>query len=111
MSVIEIKSVEEFETLIKDNKAVLVQFSATWCGPCKMIAPVVKKQAEKYADKIVFVKIDVDDLPELAQKYDVSSMPTFKFLINGEPSEEVPTVMGANPPKVLGAIEKLSTLV
>lgn len=62
---------------------VVVDFSATWCGPCKMIAPVFEEMSNEFGG-VVFVKIDVDEVPEIAQKYQVMAMPTFLFLRKGE---------------------------
>lgn len=62
MSFQEPKNLEEFKQLINQDKLVVVDFHATWCGPCKLIAPKLKKFAEQYADAI-FAKVDVDDVP------------------------------------------------
>jgi thioredoxin 1 len=62
--------------------AVVIDFFATWCGPCKRIAPTFEKLAEAFP-KITFLKVDVDESPDLVNKYDVSAMPTFVFLKDG----------------------------
>lgn len=66
------------------DKPVLVDFWATWCGPCKMIAPLISQLAEKYEGKIKVCKADVDENAELATSYGVSSIPTLLIFKNGE---------------------------
>ena len=66
---------EEFEELLKGEKTVFADFWATWCAPCRMLAPIFEEQAEKFADKAVFVKVNVDEQTETAIKYGVSSIP------------------------------------
>lgn len=62
--------------------SVVIDFFAQWCGPCKKIAPAFEKLAEVYPS-ITFLKVDVDESPELVDKYDVNAMPTFVFLKDG----------------------------
>lgn len=69
---------------IPRSGAVVIDFFATWCGPCKRIAPVFESLAEKLSSRIVFLKVDVDEAPELLDLYDVSVMPTFLFLKDGK---------------------------
>lgn len=75
---------EELEVLIRENKYVVADFWATWCGPCRMLAPVLDSLSEKYADKAVFVKVDVDDNEEAARKYGISSIPNVFVIENGK---------------------------
>lgn len=75
------------------DKLTVIDFTATWCGPCKMIAPIFKELSEEMGSRAQFIKVDVDDNPEAAQKYGVSAMPTFLFIKGGE---VVDTLMGAN---------------
>ena len=75
------------------NKLTVVDCTATWCGPCKMIAPVFHELSNEYGGRVQFIKVDVDENPEAAQKYGVSAMPTFLFIKGGE---EVDRLMGAN---------------
>lgn len=73
---------EEFDALIAEGKTVLVDFYATWCGPCKMLAPVLEEVAPEYPE-IEFVKVNVDEHGELAQRFNVSVIPTV-FVLKGE---------------------------
>jgi len=83
-----VTSVADFEALLTKNKYVFVDFYADWCGPCRMIAPIVEKLSTAN-EHICFVKINVDDAQELARKYSVSAMPTFMAFTNGSKSAEV----------------------
>jgi len=81
--VLVLDSVSQYQTLISHNRAVVVDCSAKWCGPCKQIAPKYDEMSSEY-ESIVFTKIDVDDAEELAQLLQVESMPTFIFVKNGD---------------------------
>uniref|UniRef100_A0A7S3YT87 Thioredoxin domain-containing protein n=1 Tax=Lotharella globosa TaxID=91324 RepID=A0A7S3YT87_9EUKA len=91
MSVIHINSESQFEYFLK-NGVVVVDFFAEWCGPCKMIAPVFKHLAENYK-AVKFLKVDVDKQRAIAAKYEIKSMPTFKFFRDGVLTQ---TQSGAN---------------
>ncbi|AOX44226.1 thioredoxin [Spiroplasma sp. NBRC 100390] len=82
MAVNELKTVDEFEKVIAENKLTLVDFYADWCGPCKMIAPVISELAKDRGD-VNFVKINVDELQDLAQNYGILSIPTLITFQNG----------------------------
>ena len=75
---------QEFKTKVMKDAAAVVDFSATWCGPCKMLAPVLETVSEKFAGQADFYNVDVDDAPELAMEYRVSSVPCVVLLKNGE---------------------------
>ena len=70
-----IKNAAEYDALLKENKAVFVDFYADWCGPCKMAGPVVEQLSKEYTD-VKFVKVNVDDNPDIAQRYGIMSIPT-----------------------------------
>lgn len=80
---------EKFEELLKANKQVLVDFFATWCGPCKMLAPTIDELADKYEGKVPVLKIDVDEEQELAMKYGVQSIPTVILFDDGDVAEQL----------------------
>ena len=72
------------EQVVKSDKLVLVDFWAEWCGPCRMVAPILKELSEDYEDKIVVAKLDVDNNPETAGKYGIRNIPTVLFIKGGE---------------------------
>ncbi len=82
MKIVETK--EEYSEILKNNEYVFIDFYADWCGPCKMVGPVVEKLSEKNTD-VTFAKVNVDHLPEVAQMYGIMSIPTLIILKNGEP--------------------------
>lgn len=73
------------EEVLKSDKPVLVDFWAAWCGPCKMIAPVLDELAESHADKIKIAKLDVDGNKEIPGKFNIRGIPTLIIFKNGEP--------------------------
>ena len=84
MNEIEITT-ENFESeVIKSNRPVLVDFGAEWCGPCKMIGPILSEIAQEYSNKIKVGKVDVDKSPEIAARFSIRSIPTLFFFKNGE---------------------------
>ncbi|OBZ91875.1 Thioredoxin-like protein 1 [Choanephora cucurbitarum] len=92
-SIQQVQSVSDFQKLLATDKLVVVDFYATWCGPCKMIAPFYAQLSTKYK-QVVFAKVDVDQLKEVASACKVTSMPTFQFYKNGN---KVAEMKGANP--------------
>ena len=86
------------DEVLKDEKPVLVDFYADWCGPCRMMAPVVEKLAEEMAGEAVIGKLNVDDCEEIAMKYGVMNIPTIILFKNGQ---EINRVIGAQTKEVL----------
>ncbi|MEF9918793.1 MAG: thioredoxin [Eubacterium sp.] len=86
---------EAFKTEVLEHKGtVLVDFFATWCGPCKMLAPTLDKLSDELADKVKIVKVDIDQEAALAREFMVMSVPTMKIFKNGEVVE---TIVGMRP--------------
>lgn len=83
MKEIIINSEEHFNEVIKDG-VTLVDFYATWCGPCKMLAPFIEEVAEEYDGKVNVCKVDVDNVEVLAYKYNVRSIPTLMYFKDGK---------------------------
>ncbi len=80
--------------VLQNDKAVLLDFWAEWCGPCKMIAPLLEEVAVSHADKLAVVKLNVDENPNTAQKYGIRSIPTLILFKDGEVQAQK---MGAMP--------------
>ena len=96
-----------FDTeVIKSDKPVIIDFWAAWCGPCKMIAPIIEQLASEYDGKVKVGKLDVDDNQQTAIKYGVRSIPTVLFIKDGQVAE---TIIGAVPKSMF--VEKLQKLV
>ena len=89
MSVKHITNQNFEQEVIKENKLVVLDFWATWCGPCRAIGPVVEELAEEYQGKVVVGKVNVDDESNLARKFKVMSIPTIIFFKNGELIDKV----------------------
>lgn len=85
---------EEFDEIIESGKKVFVDFYANWCGPCKMVEPVIKELATTFEGQIEFVKVNVDEEPDVAARYGVRSIPTFYVL---EKTSILFKHMGASP--------------
>lgn len=96
-----------FDQTIKKNKLVLIDFWAAWCGPCRALAPAIEDLATELAGKVLVAKIDVDESPRIAEKFEVFSIPTVILIREGS---EVDRIVGLCPKKqYVTAIEKQIT--
>ena len=98
MSVVELTSERFTQEVLQSNTPVLIDFWAPWCGPCKMMAPVVEEVAGELAGKVKVGKVNVDDYGDLAQQYNILSIPTFMIFKGGQAVEQF---SGAMPKETL----------
>ena len=92
------------DDVLLSDKPVLVDFWATWCGPCRKVAPILEEIAAQYGDKIEIVKLDTDENQDTAARYGVTPIPTLNVYVKGE---VVKTIIGAHPkPKLLRELEE-----
>ena len=99
MTIVSLKSFED----IKKAPIAIVDFGATWCGPCKFIKPEFHKLAEQFEGKATFIDCDIDEHQEIADKFEIQSVPTFMVFKNGA---KVDTFSGADAAKLRKMIEK-----
>ncbi|KAK1309791.1 Thioredoxin H2-1 [Acorus calamus] len=93
---------EHWKTNQNSTKLMVIHFTASWCGPCRFIEPVIKEFAAKFTD-VTFAKIDIDELPSVAEEWMVEAVPTFVFVKKGT---EVDKVVGANKEELEKKIEE-----
>lgn len=95
---VEIEESKFDEAVLKSEIPVMVDFWAPWCGPCRMVAPVVEELSDDYDGKVNFVKINVDNSPKIASQYGIMSIPTLMVFKGGKP---VDTIIGFRPKEEL----------
>ncbi|XP_043658187.1 thioredoxin-T [Drosophila teissieri] len=91
------------QLILAEDKLVVVDFYANWCGPCKIIAPKLEELAQQYSDSAVVLKVNVDENEEITIEYNVTSMPTFVFIRGGDVLE---LIVGCNAEKLAKSMEK-----
>ena len=94
MAEVVITEVNFEDEVIRSEKPVILDFWATWCGPCRMIAPILEDIDREYGDKVKIGKVNVDEVPSLAMRYNIASIPTLLLMKNGE---IVQTLVGFRP--------------
>ncbi|MCG6136882.1 MAG: thioredoxin [Nostoc sp. LLA-1] len=95
----------EFDTLLSEEKVVVVDFTATWCGPCRLVSPLMDQLAEEYKDRVQVVKVDIDENKPIFKKFGLRSIPAVLIFQNGELVE---TIVGVSPyEKFSDAVKKL----
>lgn len=91
----------EFDAAVAAAPLAMVDFWADWCGPCKMLSPVIESLADQYEGKVLVGKVNVDEEPELARRFGVMNIPTVVFLKNGQ---EIDRKVGVMPPQVFTGV-------
>jgi thioredoxin 1 len=104
--ILEITDTNFNELVLQSGKLVLVDFWAEWCGPCRMVTPIIEELSEEYDGKAVIGKVDVDNTPDVCSKYGIRNIPTILFFKNGEIADKQ---VGAAPKNTL--ISKIDSLV
>jgi thioredoxin 1 len=115
MPVVHIESSEQLLSVLSNNDGfvhnfeyVFVDFYADWCGPCKRVAPVLEDMSERYANKILFLKVNIEECMDAANAYQIQSLPTFMIFDNGEIKSSYQPIIGAN---IAVIEERLKSLV
>ena len=81
-------TLENFDEVINGELPVLVDFWATWCGPCRMVGPFIEQLADEYEGRVTFMKVDVDEQPELCERFHISSIPNLVLFKDGDVVEQ-----------------------
>ncbi|MFR9165562.1 MAG: thioredoxin [Dysgonomonas sp.] len=95
-----------FQEVLNSGKPVVIDFWAEWCGPCRMVGPIIEELANEYADKVIIGKVDVDQNDEITAKFGIRNIPTILFFKNGE---VVDKQVGASQKSVL--VDKINKLL
>ena len=105
--VLDVESVEQFDEILNDSgaekhfkKYVIVDFYALWCRPCMAFAPTLEELSKTYGNKIYFLKVNINEVEELAERYNIASLPTFMFFDTGKLESEYELVVGADEEKI-----------
>ena len=96
------------ELLAGSDLHVLVDFYATWCGPCKMMTPILEQVNQQIKDKLRIVKIDTDKYPQLASRYHIESLPTLVLFKNGQPVDRIEGVIQS--PQLVERLNKMTSI-
>ena len=97
-NVLELTDANFDSSVLKNPKPVLVDFWAVWCGPCRQVAPIVQALSQKWGDKVTVAKLNVDDVPSVAERYGIMSIPTLMLFKEGQVIERV---VGLSPQAAL----------
>ena len=103
---IEVNDINFDDLVIKSDKPVMVDFWAEWCGPCRMVAPIMDEISQEYEGKVLVVKCDVDSSPSVSEKYSIRNIPTILFFKDGKIADKQ---VGAVPKK--NFVAKLNALI
>ncbi len=98
MATVKVTDASFADDVLLSEKPVIVDFWAEWCGPCRMVAPILEEISNKHGDKVTIAKLDIDANPEIAQQYQILSIPTMLVFQGGKPVKQI---VGAKPKAAL----------